>query len=242
MTDYLRFGVGNASFPLPTSISNSSLADCDPTLYYLLDFCEGVLNYHAGARWKKELIRSGRTDIDGYSDGYIVAMKVPYDPVPFLADTRFTFPLLAMFRKSGTISERTAAFNQIQSAIDIMWILPPLSASDAEILMPFQSSVLQILMDRIEQGWDPAYKSGQKVKELTGVTRIRFNDYTFGGFEIDTNLFMPALKLSINVFEQQNAPDGSFTDLTGISVNSDLVPSDGYDVIVDVSNYTVEFE
>jgi hypothetical protein len=218
--EYGTFATGNVIFPVNPAITNSALQDIDPVIFYLLDFCSGILNIHLGSRWTAECTRAGRTDLAPS----IVAMKVPYNPIPYLQDTAFNFPLLALYRAGrGKISERTRFRHRLETRLELLFIMPPITASEAEILTPFQSAVTDVIVDRNEQGWDPAYASGQKAGILAGFDFLRSEDFDYVNIPgPKTNLFMPTVLIGFTVAETKMPVTGEFEPYTGSDVQSDL--------------------
>lgn len=171
MSGFGSFKWGSVAYPLATSTGNSLLQDVDPVTFEALAFFAGVLNLHLGARWAADIAAVGLTGATG-GPLPLVAMRTSYDPVSIFQESQFALPLLAVYRMSGKIPQRTPERNFDVSAIGLDWILPPLGPSERERLIHYQRAVVQVIADRAEQGCDPAYQSNRQVWAAAGATRI----------------------------------------------------------------------
>jgi hypothetical protein len=213
MTENAYFKTGGVTSPIGTGDGYSALRVLDPALYYLLDFCKGVLQLHLGNRWDEEVTAMGRSDLDGY----IVADALPYDPVPYMAEDQFKLPLLAAYRKTETYSELTTTWDHIQAKVDLLYVMPPFTAGQFERMAPFRTHVARTLVDRITQGSDQNYNSGQNVWTLAGVESINSVSCQYGSIPgIDTNLDLPAIVFSLEINERSGIATGNFEELSGI--------------------------
>lgn len=232
------FKVGGASSPLTASTSNSLLKDADPVIYYMLQFYAGVLSLHMGARWNAEVAAAGRTDLANHT----VIHKLPYDPIPYLQENQYKFPLLACYRKSESYAELTSTWYNITSKLNIMWIMPPMSAGQMERLAPFRAHVARTIVDRTEQGLDTNYNSGQNVWAASGLSKIRIVNCSYGNIPTDTNSYYPTILLECEMIERRmpaTEPGSNFELLTGwdgyVIASTDVEVDDPDDFEVDVS-------
>lgn len=208
------FKVGGINSPLPASTSNSLLKDADPVIYYMLQFFAAVLNLHMGSRWNAEVALAGRSDLSNLT----VNHKLPYDPVPYLQENQYKFPLLACYRKSETYAELTSAWYNITSNLHIIWIMPPMSAGQMERLAPFMSHVARTIVDRTEQGLDTNYNSGQNVWAASGLSRIRIMSCSYGNIPTETNQYYPTLMMECEMIERRKPatePGSNYVNLIG---------------------------
>lgn len=229
------FKVGGINSPLTASTANSLLQDADPVIYYMLQYFAGVINLHMGARWNAEVAAAGRSDLNNLTVGH----KLPYDPIPYLQENQYKLPLLAAFRKNEVYAELTYSWYNITSTLNILWIMPPLSAGQMERLAPFRSHVARTLMDRTEQGLDTNYNSGQNVWAASGLSKIRAVNCSFGNIPTDTNQFYPTILMEFELTERRmpaTEPGNNFENFTGWD-GYVVAASDGY-----VSGTSGDFE
>lgn len=153
MADYGPFQVGNASEPITgQSPANSSLKDADPALFYALDFWTYVINTYPGPRILTAAAASGATQIQ-----YPVAQAYPSNPGPHLQDNQFQFPLLAAWRTRTLSGRKTASWEHDRGMLDVLYVLPPLSQGQSELILPLQKEIFSALRHKTTQGWDPGY-------------------------------------------------------------------------------------
>ena len=217
------FKIGGVTFPLTSSTSNSLLQDGDPTLYYLIAFCASVMQTHLGGRWSAECTRAGRTDIASA----IVQYSVPLDPEPYLIEEQFKFPLLAAYRVAERSSDHTIMWHRSDGNAQIVWAMPPLMASQAEILMPFLKLVYNVLTDRISEGSDSGYSSGAQVWTSAGLAEIEVMGASFGLYDGTNGQKFPAVKIDLMIVEQKSTPASAFDALTAVGTAIDLTDADG---------------
>jgi len=182
---------------------------------------------HMGARWNAEVTAIGRTDLVGLT----VAEKVPFDPVPYLQENQYKFPLLAVYRKSETYTWHTVNRYRIYSKVNIVWIMPPMTTGQMERMAPFRSHVARTLVDRTANGFDTNYNSAQQVWTLAGLDKIGIKSNSFGNIPTDTNLIFPTIMMECELVERQMSPTEPGHNL--ITYNG----GDGY--IVAASDVTV---
>lgn len=221
MSDGGTFVYGGVSFPLTTTGSNTLLKDADPVVYWALQFYASVLTTHMGARL---IIEANAAQAPVLA---AVAMSTPQDPVPWLQENHFAFPLLALYRISGTNNYRTVNWSQQTTKLGVAYILPPLTAGQAENLVPILSTVPLIIANRTEQGWDPGFQSGAKVWSgaFSGLGEIHAPvEGQFGMFPGTGDTAFPAWTGTITVNERQMA-ETDFSALEAVDAHVDLVNS-----------------
>lgn len=210
--DYSKFNLGNIEFPLSGYASNSAIAIADVPVNKLLGFCRGVLEIHAGDAWT---YYANQLNLDC---NQIVEESLPYNPIPWLQDTTYNFPLLALYRTKGSIVEKTIAYHRIESNLELLWIMPPLTAAQAYQLLPFQNAVIDILVDRNEQGWDPNYLDGYNIGELAGFDSLQVMSYSLANVSVNPNQFLPTVQLSIRLRERKTDASGMYPEFTGVDL------------------------
>lgn len=136
---------------------NTLLQDADPVVYWALQFYASVLATHMGARLLQEAAGVNAPITQA------IAFTTPLDPLQWALEEHFQFPLLALYRVSAKSSYRTYNWSQQTTKLGIAYILPPLTAGQAEAIAPILATIPIILANRTEQGFDPAFQNGAKV-------------------------------------------------------------------------------
>ena len=216
------FKIGNTQYPLDGYITNTLLKDADKPLYYLLDYFGSVLNTYAGTRWAAEMTRAKLSA----QMPSIVGMKFPNNPFPYLQDTSIKFPLLAAYRVEGKMLEKTVSFSRTQSNLEIVWVLPPLTMSQMEMIGPFLNAVKEILYNRSETGADPNYQNNFNWGDAAGFDWLQMTDHTRMMVpHTETKLPMEAIVLKLAIRERDNPLPGTqeYVTFTGLDTDIDLI-------------------
>lgn len=229
MADYEDFTLGAAYFPLTASTSSPLLQDADPATFYLLEFGAAVLATHLGPRLEAQAAVAGADQI-----GSAVAYTLPWNPETYLREQHVKFPLLAAHRKSSAYDERTTSFFRATSLFEVVYVLPPLRSAQAEQLLPALRAAEAILVQRFQQGFDPAYvptggNAGDKVwTTFANVERVRPLSASFGTYQATGNdLAFPCLVLEVEVRELFKQPATLLDDFDSAGTAIDVVdPSD----------------
>ena len=177
MTDFETYGVGGVSFPLTPATTNSALVDADPVVHHIAAYFAAVLDAYLGDRL------AAQAALEGLSIASAVATSVTIDPSPFLLAHHFRFPLLAVYRRSDTIREKTAGWEHVESVVEFAWVLPPLTPRQANELEPFLHAAARILPQRVRHGRDSAYLAGASVWAACGVEKIQIESIRYGAWE-----------------------------------------------------------
>lgn len=227
MTDYLGINTGANSYPLTAATTNSPLKDIDPSIYYALDFLAAILQTHLGARWSAEAAKTSLKGVDGKPMGGIVGSKVGYDPREYLTHEQLRFPLLALYRGREQFSERTIAFTSNACALTLMYVLPPLTPSQAERIIPFIKGAVDVMFNKLEQGWDPLYTPpggtlGQKWSAKAGIDKVGLQDGSHIGLTTGGNLYFPSWYGTLNILESSHPVPSDFQNFTGGDIHLDL--------------------
>ena len=235
MSDGGTFNYGGLTFPLVVDGSNTLLQDADPVVFWALQFYASVLTTHMGARLMLEASGS-KAPITAP-----VAYTTPLDPVPWLLEEHFQFPLLALYRISGKNSYRTVNWSHQTTKLGIAYVLPPLTAGQAEAIAPILSTIPLIIANRTEQGFDPAFQSGAKVWSgaFAGLEDIAAPvEGTFGMFPGLNDLAFPAWTGTITVNERQMR-ETDFSKLVAVDAAIDL-PTAGQTTIADFVDFKTD--
>lgn len=203
MTEQSSFVIGGVTFPLATSTGNSALKDADPALYYTIDYFASVLQTYLGARLVAEASALGlSTGPNAITQA--VGYSLPYDPVTVLQEQQIShWPLLAVFREKSKFKWKSMAYQSTQGTWKVLYVLPPLSGGQREKLGPILSAVPKILMDRIENMFDPGYQSGLEIWKAAGLEEITLTDDAMGSFEIpQSSIVFPAWSATLYVAER----------------------------------------
>ncbi len=233
MTTYPRrsvFQVGGVTYPLTTTSGNDLLVDADPLIYNYLQFCKSIIRTYCGARFAQDATKANLIDVNGTLITSPVMQVVPYSPADYLQEVQFKFPLLSLDRISETYADKTAQWYEVSCKMQMLYILPPLTAAQQYQLSYFRKNVRDILLDRIQLGYDPHYNNNELVFKTAGIDQISMvkGDY----IPIETVLksgvktFFPTLMITFDVKERKNQILHSFPDLTGIDGYVQI--SDGY--------------
>lgn len=215
MTDAASFVIGGVTYPLTASTTNSLLRDADPALFYALDFFASVLRTHLEARMIAEANR-----LNLPLSGAVVYTN-SIDPGKHPIDTRYRFPLLSVFRQKSKYGYRTINWAERTSKWGVTYLLPVLSTIQAEALNPILKAVGDVLADRIELGFDPAYNSGQKVWAAAGLDEISIDEDEWNLFSVPDGVqYFPGITCSLTVKERTMPTP--LTAMTGADVEIDL--------------------
>lgn len=222
------FQVGNVIFPLTNTSGNDLIKDGDPLIYNLLQFYKSVINTYLGDRWLSAATAAGLTDAKNTLITKPIMQLVPYNPADFLEESQYKFPLLSAARTKETFKEKTRTWYEVSCQLQILYMLPPLTASQMYQLDTFRSLVRSVLLDRLELGYDPHYNNGELVFQTAGIEQIALVKSDYIGLENPKNIktFFPSIMLTFDVKERRNQVVNSFPDLTGIDGEVDI--SDGY--------------
>jgi hypothetical protein len=229
--------VTNAIFPLPTGSPNSLLLDSDPVLYYLISYWQAILTYYCGARMTAAF-QSTSLSVAGNPDTSVITQTYPYDPTPFLAENQFSFPFLAVWRKSTTSEWHTMGYEHDKTLFGAAYILPPLDAAQSEQILPILGAAYKILRHATTQGWDPSYippggsspTPGPWTAAYANLESIQVERAQHGKFQGGGNLWFPTLLFETLVKERDNFPPLSVTGyqpMTGGDIDVALISSDG---------------
>src|SRR5208337_3592416 len=122
--------------------------------------------------------------------------------------------------------------------------LPPLTGGQVEQLAPILNSVPKVLLNRIEQKFDPAFMNGADFMALAGLDEMNLTEDAWGHYELPSvNIKFPVWMGKLEVIERDGNLPASATGgpLTGVDVAIDLVPGGGLPVVSDVVDMQINF-
>jgi hypothetical protein len=236
MSNFGVFAHGGANYPLPSSADGHTLLqDADPSLYYALQYFQSVINTYVGPRLLQEVLSAPLiTNITS-----AVAQIVPYDPTPYLTQNQFVFPLLAVYRVKDTYKWLAQSWMDDASEWKIQYILPPLTAGQAERIGPILRAVGITILNRIENMFDPSFMSGALVWALANLEAIDLREATYGRWDAGNNLWFPTYMGTLVVKERDMPVAGQFPPLAGIDAEIDSAGAGS--PVLDVSDFGVSF-
>lgn len=233
---YGTFNHGGATYPLTADLSGSLLRDADPALYYALAFFEAVITRHLSDRLLAQAAQAGVTEIRK-----AVAVKVPYDPRPWLQETQLpSFPLLAVHRVASRYGVASSSYMRNEATWMVSYTLPSLTAAQFEQIGPILHAIESVLLNRIENTFDPAYRNGASVWALAGIEEITLESASFGTFITTSNIMLPTWVGTLKVRERDMpAPDAAF-DGNFAGLDAFITSQSGEEPPVDVVSLRVD--
>lgn len=148
MTAYSVFQVAGLSFPLP---AGGDLYASDPVLAYSLAYWKWLIETYCGDFITAQ---AGTCNVPMPA---VVQQVFPDDPIPYLLEQQLQLPCLAAYRKDSTFRRKTAGWEHDRCTFDLLYILPPLHASQATKLLPIRRPIAALLREKTTQSFDPAY-------------------------------------------------------------------------------------
>ncbi len=235
MSDFQSFKHGGVTFPLPLEDDGlggtgaSLLRDCDPAVFFALEYYASVITTHAGARLVADAAAAGQEKIVS-----AVAETLPCNPENWLTSEHIRFPLLSLYRKSSTfriIGQRKFSTH----VLELAYVLPPMTAAEAERLLPILHAVEVLLDNRTEQGFDPSYTPSTPAgtagespwgASRAGVAKVGITASTTGAYTPTADLFFPAVVMTLEMEERSEAVTSELGAFTGADIHEDLTPAD----------------
>jgi hypothetical protein len=230
---YAQQKVGGVLTPLSTSGTNSLLQDADPVLFYGLDFWASMIRLYEGDRFAQAVATAGIKSVDGSVMQDAVGQTYPWPPELEKEATQFRFPLLAGYWKDAKSRWISASYEDDRTTFDLLYILPPLSATQAEKILPLFKAIYGTLRKATTMGFDPNYyppggTAGQQPWALVyaGVEEIGLEQAHYGTWNIGGNLKFPFLHIEGFAIERDNYVPSTY-QLAGVDTEVDLIASDG---------------
>jgi hypothetical protein len=170
---------GGVVLPLVASTGNTLLQDADPALFYALAFVRFLIEHHVGARLVSE------ATICGAPIAAAVANSIPFDPSPYLTEDQLRFPLLAVYRQSSESVSRSEMWTQSNGTLAINYVLPPLTAGQAERLLPVFHACSAMLARALQLGANAGYTppggaAGDPVWKLASIEKVELGAEKYG--------------------------------------------------------------
>ena len=230
-TDQLHHKVGAVQYPLTASLANPLLQDADPPLFYLLDFLSSMVTTLIGDRLLAQASAAPAPITSA------VAYQLPYDPAPYLQTVQDKMPLLAVYRRKSTFEMKTVLQWHRLGEFGITYVLPPLTAGQAEQVLPILHAVGDAIVSVVESGYYPTYTPpggdiGQSAWELSGLSQVGITEEHYGMFPAAGDLVFPAWTATIALREQRAKPTG-YDAFGALDANEDLVSSTDQSKVVD---------
>jgi hypothetical protein len=209
------------------------LQKADPVLFYALDFWTYIIRRYPGAALvDASLVGSGLLDTQAVPIDDAVAQAYPYDIVPYLPSEYIRFPCLAVYRKGAEYTKHSAIYYSDDCSFDLMYILPPLTPSQAESVLPILRAVEMAIKEKTVQSLDPGYTPpggtlGQTPWGLSfaAVQKIGFERGSLGHLPVGNQVF-PYLLMS-GKFLERDMYQAAQNQFTGVDISVDLVATDG---------------
>ena len=213
------FQIGNVLSPITSSLSNSSLKDVDPVLYYIIKYFAGIIQLHVGPRFDAECASIGRTDLVGHS----VAQVVPFDPLPLSNEDQYKFPLLCVYRKHEDYTMKSSTWYSIKSELEVLYILPPLTSDQGRKLYPLLTHVARVFVDRTMNGFDDGFNNSEQVWQEAGLDQIGMESTAYGKFpglndnakNEKSNIFFPGISATLLCSERRMPALVNYSDFNG---------------------------
>ena len=216
-----------ATYPLATGTGLSGLQTNDPAIFILLDFFSNCLRLDCGNRWS-ELVANLQSK--GFASTIPSVFPSPttasINPYLYMVNNNYQFPLFSMYRDSGKISEYTIqTIIGIESTCEIQFILPAMTAEEAETLQHFLISARDCLIFRATRGYHPSYLGGMFIGTATGLAKLGFSSFRVTNIEGANGLIMPTLVMNLKFQEVNQAVSTNVKPLTQMVIGLIL---DGY--------------
>lgn len=214
---YGTFGVGAAVEPLRAIGTATLLQDADPAVFYALDFWAWVINNHPGPRLVAEAAAAGYSQ---FSAAIIAGQTFSFIPTPDQArENQFQYPALFLGRTTTETGRFTAAWEHDRGHFDLLYVMPGMTAGQAQVMMPALRAIEASIRERTTQGYDPNYTppggilggpvwgngGTTLVPPVAGVERVGFGDpyrdpspmSEYGVLQLDekSNMYLPCLKM-----------------------------------------------
>ena len=232
---------GGVVLPLTASTANSLLRDADPALFHVLDFVRYLLRTNLEARLAAESL------VCGAEITAAVRTAIPFDPSPYLTADQIQFPLLAIYRQSAESESRTQAWTTSVSTLNIDYVLPPLSAGQAERILPILHACSALMARSIQLGADPGYAPqggvlGQPVWQFAGIEKIDLGSEKYGvwtdGGELVFHAWSAQLRLSERTTYSHGFPGSvssqDYQPLGDVNIHEDITDSESGTVVPDI--------
>lgn len=232
---------GAVVLPLAASTANSLLQDADPALFHTLGFLRFLVTHHLGARLVAEAALCGAPIVAA------VGSAMPFDPSPYLASGQLKFPLLAVYRQSSESVQRSDSWLQNNGTLMIDYVLPPLTAGQAERLLPILHACSAMMARAIQLGAEASYvpvggAPGEPVWRRAGIEKIELASETYGTWSDGGELVFQTWSAQLRISERTDYSHGfagstasqDFQPLTAVNIHEDVVDSETATTVPDI--------
>lgn len=233
IVDNESFQIGGVLEPLPTALTNPLLFDADRAIAYALDFFSFVINTYPGPRLLTAAAAASVKDNRSVVISSAVEQRYPDDPVPYLLENQLKFPCLGVYRQDATYRKHSAGYFDDRCNFSLIYVLPPLTAGQAEAMLPIFRAVEMAIRQKTVQSFDPAYTPpggtlGQSPwgLQFAAVEEIGFEKGIRGVLPGTGSLGFPFLCMS-GFFIERDMPLPAQNKFAGGDVEVDLVSPDG---------------
>jgi hypothetical protein len=230
-----------------TLSANSLLRDADPSVFYLIDFLQYVINTYIGPRLMQEVVAADSTIATKIPSA--IAQAYSYEPMPEFLENQVQLPGLFVYRTRAQTEQWTVSHDHDIVSVQIDYVLPPLDSAGCERLLPILSAIAQALRKKVTDAWDPGYTPpggtlGQTFTDpsLANLQEVGFGSaiekkvagtssefYRIGRLPGMGNLWFPTLTLSAYFIERDEyAPTiGGPSKLAGVDLTGNVKGDDG---------------
>lgn len=214
MTDFDSYQFGGVVYPLPSQTAGTSLrAVCDPALDKLIEFLAFSIDLKLGTALK-DAVAAGNPPI-----AFNVKKTLGVDPIANVAKSeQVSFPLFCIWRDKSSMSQRTLNWRQDIHKMGWAYMLPPMTLEQADKFSHVLHAVVTIVNESLNQGFDPAYNSGERVVGGNLIvsarcTEARYEPYRLGDL---TESHFHSVFGDLEVTEQGEPYTTGLTPITGI--------------------------
>jgi hypothetical protein len=206
-------------FPLQLAsvTANTALRDADPAVWRALDFFTAMTRTQIGDRLIEAAAAAGLSEITD-----AVMQSIPYDPADHFTSTQFTFPLLAIYRKSEKFAGQSGLRDKAVSAWTVQWSLPPLTAGQMEQLTPLLHAFAAVIRRHAIWSYHPDYESGLYVWDSVSVQGAVPLGVSYGAMQGADGLVFPTAMVDLEVTERDMDVAGAFEAMAGVDGEIDM--------------------
>lgn len=221
---------GGLSFPLAAPVDGDLEPVAQPFTSHYLPYLQDVLNHYVGAAFAAAM----RGKVAGQSATLACQQTGIVDPGFQLAKTTCRLPYLALYVESGTVSEGTMRWDNVETKYALAYILPPLPIETIqEVAVPLLAAVQKLLVLAFKLGGDDSHEAGRRVGDASGIVSVRMGAWQIVQQEVGdgmrTEQAFPMLLAEVFVVEQEGYDDASGETLEGIDASLDVSSDDGVD-------------
>lgn len=217
---------GGMQFPLSAPRDGRSLLEaCDPFAFTFLDYWSACINEYCSKAYCAAM--RGQAGRDARACDQITNV----DPMVFLAHEGFRFPLLACYPDQGQQQyDKTMRWEAQGTEYAVTYVLPPLTAEDAEAMMPLLHAVRTLLTATTEAMGDPCWRNKTNPLRIAGIMGCVFTSAKYGLLEGNDPSGYPAVEMRILVQERE-AENREGDDQTGQSTQTNAIGSESNEAL-----------